>query len=119
MFYKKAIRTNPNCPGTCTCTTLYVYVHCTYMYIKVGNKVYRQTVGIPMGTDCVPQLANLFLFHYEYLYMKKLMKDNMCVAKMFSDTVRYIDDLLTLNNATFDAVIGEIYPKELSLKKYK
>ncbi len=35
---------------------------------------------------------NLFLFHYEYPYMKKLMKDKMCVAKMFSDTVRYIDD---------------------------
>ena len=40
----------------------------------------------------------------------------MCVAKMFSDTVRYIDDLLTINNATFNAIIGEIYPKELSLK---
>ncbi len=25
--------------------------------------------------------------------------------------------MLTLNNATFDAAIGEIYPKELSLKK--
>ena len=87
------------------------------VYIKVGNKVYCQTVGVPVGTDCAPQLPNLFLFHYEYLYMKKLMKDNMCVAKMFSDTVRYIDDLLTLNNATFDAIIGEIYPKELSLKK--
>ena len=33
------------------------------VYIKVGNKVYRQTVGIPMGRDCAPQLANLFLFH--------------------------------------------------------
>ena len=32
------------------------------VYIKVGNKVFRQTVGIPMGTDCAPQLANLFLF---------------------------------------------------------
>ena len=34
-------------------------------YVKVGDKVYNQTIGIPMGTDCVPQLANLFLFHYE------------------------------------------------------
>ena len=33
--------------------------------IKVGSKVYRHTVGIPMGTDCAPQLANLFVFHYE------------------------------------------------------
>ena len=34
------------------------------IYIKVGNKVHRQTIGIPMGTDCAPQLADLFLFHY-------------------------------------------------------
>ena len=69
------------------------------VYIKVGNNVYRQNIGIPMGTDCAPQLANLFLFHYEYLYMKNLMRDNLCMAKRFSNTVRYIDDLLTLNNS--------------------
>ena len=33
--------------------------------IKVGSKVFRQQVGIPMGTDCAPLLANLFLFYYE------------------------------------------------------
>ena len=67
-------------------------------YIKVGNNVYHQTIGIPMGTGCAPQLANLFLFHYEYLYMKHLMHDNQCMtkwfgqcmAKWFSDTVRYV-----------------------------
>ena len=59
------------------------------VYIKVGNNVYRQTVGIPMGTDCAPQLANLFLFH-ECLYMKNLMRDNLCMAKKFGNTVRYI-----------------------------
>ena len=75
--------------------------------------VYRQTIGIPMGTDCVPQLANLFLFHYEYLYMKNLMHDNLCMAKRFSDTVRYIDDLLTLNNSNFEEEIPNIYPPEL------
>ena len=35
------------------------------VYIKVGNNVYCQTIGIPMGTDCAPQLANLFLFQYK------------------------------------------------------
>ena len=24
------------------------------VYIKVGNNVYRQTIGIPMGTNCAP-----------------------------------------------------------------
>ena len=64
------------------------------VYIKVGNNVYRQTMGIPMGTDCAPQLANLFLFHYEYLYMKNLMCENLCMAKRFSNTVRYVRTLM-------------------------
>ena len=81
------------------------------------NNVYRQTIGIPMGTDGVPQLANLFLLHYEYLYMKKLMHDNLCIAKRFSDTVRYIDDLLTLNNSNFEEEIPNFYPPELTLKR--
>ena len=31
------------------------------IYVSIGNRVYRQCVGIPMGTDCAPLLANLFL----------------------------------------------------------
>ena len=87
--------------------------------IKVGSKVYQQTVGIPMGTDCAPQLANLFLFHYEYSYMKILMKKNLCVAKKFNDTIRYIDALLTVNNynSNFEEEICTIYPPELTLKR--
>ena len=88
------------------------------VYIKVGNNVYRQTIVIPMDTNCVPQLANLFLFHYEYLYMKNLMQDNLCMAKRFSNTVRYIiDDQLTLNNSHFEEEIPNIYPPELTLKR--
>ena len=65
------------------------------IYIKVGNKVFRQEVGIPMGTDCAPLLANLFLFYYEYKYMKNLVKDNLQAGMKFNGTMRYIDDLLT------------------------
>ena len=46
------------------------------IYINVGNRVFRQRVGTPMGTDCAPLLANLFLFYYEYRYMKGLIKNN-------------------------------------------
>ena len=78
--------------------------------LKWATECIGQTIGIPMGTDCAPQLANLFLFHYEYSYMKGLMRDNLCIAKRFSDTVRYIDDLLTLNNNSFEEEIINIYP---------
>ena len=39
------------------------------------------------------------------------------LAKRFSNTMRYIDDLLTLNNALFHSAINDIYPVELELKK--
>ena len=30
------------------------------IYITFGSKLYRQIVGIPMGTNCAPLVANLF-----------------------------------------------------------
>ena len=87
------------------------------IYVSIGNRVYRQCVGIPMGTDCAPLLANLFLFFYEYSYMRDLIKMDLVLAKKFYNSVRYIDDLVTLNNATFHSVIADIYPSELQLKK--
>ena len=39
------------------------------------------------------------------------------MAKGFSDTVRYIDDLLTLNNSTFEEEMPNTYPPELTLKR--
>ena len=70
-----------------------------------------------MRTDCAPLVANLFLFYYEYKYMRNMLKTNLVLAKKFSNTMRYIDDLLTLNNASFQSAIQEIYPMELQLKK--
>ena len=87
------------------------------VYVKAGNNVYRQNIGIPMGTDCAPQLSNLYLFYHEYSYMRSLLKTNLCLAKRFADTVRYIDDLLTLNNNTFNSEMSNIYPPELTLKR--
>ena len=78
------------------------------IYVSIGNRVYQQCVGIPMCTDCAPLLANLLLFYSEYKYMKNLIKNNIILAKKFNNTMRYIDDLLTLNNNQFDAAIKDI-----------
>ena len=39
------------------------------------------------------------------------------MAKRFCNTVRYIDDLLALNNKKFEEEIVNIYPPELTLKR--
>ena len=83
----------------------------------VGNRIYRRTIGMPNSTDCTPLLANLFLFFYEYRYMKDMLKTDIHKAKKFSNTMRYIDDLLSFNNTGFDREIPTIYPPQLILKK--
>ena len=42
------------------------------IFIRFGSKLYRQIVGIPMGTNCAPLVADLFLFCYERDFMLSL-----------------------------------------------
>ena len=41
-------------------------------FIRFSTKLYRQVVGISMGTDCAPVIAYLFLFCYEIDFMMSL-----------------------------------------------
>ena len=34
------------------------------IYVEFGVHVYQQSVGIPMGTNCAPLVADLFLYSY-------------------------------------------------------
>jgi hypothetical protein len=87
------------------------------IYVTFGDKLFRQKIGIPMGTDCAPFLANLFLYSYEYEWI-----DNQRIAKnypklnAFKNCCRYIDDLFIANNDDLMiSVMTDIYPKELIL----
>ena len=42
------------------------------IFIRFGSKVYRQIVGIQMGTNCAPLVAYLFLFCYETSFVDHL-----------------------------------------------
>ena len=44
--------------------------------IRFGTKLYRQIVGIPIGTNCAPLEADLFLYCYERDFMDSLNHDN-------------------------------------------
>ena len=87
-------------------------------YIRFGPKLYRQIVGIPMGTNCAPLVADLFLVCYERDFMLSLSEDNQSgVIEAFSSTSRYLDDLLNIDNNFFDSMVNRIYPSELQLNK--
>ena len=44
------------------------------IYMKIGNHLFRQCIGIPMGTNCVLLLANLFLYSYEVKFLRSMEK---------------------------------------------
>ena len=87
------------------------------IYVVCGNTLFRQVIGIPMGTDCAPFLANLFLYSYESEWMKQKRENKQFdILNKFRHCFRYIDDLLCINNdELMDSVMTEIYPQELSL----
>ena len=80
--------------------------------------VYQQIVGIPMGTNCAPLIADLFLFCYESDFMSYLHKSKRYnLIDMFNDTSRYLDDIFTIDNPEFEKHIPDIYPTEFKLNK--
>ena len=43
------------------------------IFVVYAGKVFQQTVGIPMGTNCAPLLADIFLYSYEAEYIQSLL----------------------------------------------
>ena len=78
----------------------------------------KKIVGIPMGTNCAPFIADLFLYSYERDFMSNLQKSKRFdPIEEFNDTSRCIDDIFTIDNPAFAEHIPDIYPRELQLNK--
>ena len=96
-----------------SCQNLFEALSCLLenIYIRFGNKLYRQTVGIPMGTNCAPFVADLILFCYKRDLMTSLSDDNQAdIIEAFTciSMSRYLDDPFK---------IIQIYPPKLQLNK--
>ena len=88
------------------------------IYIRFGTKLYRQIVGIPIGTNCAPLVADLFLFCYERDFMTSLSGVKQAeIIEAFKSSSRYLDDLLNIDNPYFEGMVNRIYPPELQLNK--
>ena len=79
------------------------------IYVKYGENVYKQVIGIPIGLDSGKDIANLFLYSYESDYMGEISKVDLLTAKKFKLNGRYIDDF-------FRDHIYRIYLRDLEMK---
>ena len=75
-------------------------------------------MGIPVGTNCAPLLADLFLCSYENEFLDKLVKEGKRkLARKFNLSYRYTDDIISFNNKRFKEFISDIYLKELTISE--
>ena len=87
------------------------------IFVVFAGKVFQQIVGIPMGTNCAPLLADIFLYSYEAEFIQSLLSaGKKQLASQFNFTYRYIDDVLSINNPEFQNYLGQMYPAELEIK---
>ena len=91
------------------------------IYVKFRGKIYKQVIGIPMGCDCAPKVADLFLYWYEHDYISKAVTkpELLSMIHVLKYCSRYIDDLNVLNASEeiCRIVCKEIYPEELSIER--
>ena len=73
--------------------------------IRFGTTLYRQVVGIPMGTNYAPLVADLFLFCNERDFMISF-SDNKQADII--EASRYLDDILNINHGYFDNMVSHI-----------
>ena len=72
---------------------------------------------MPMGTNCAPLLANIFMYSYEAEFIQSLLSTGRKrLAFQFNFTYRYIDDVLSINNPDFENYLSQMYPPELEFK---
>ena len=82
------------------------------IYVRFGGQLFQQMVGIPMGTNCAPLLADFFLYSYKNEFLNKLIKKEE--RRKFNVSYCYTDDLISFNNKRFKEPISDIYPKQLT-----
>ena len=88
------------------------------IFVEFGGRIFQQTIGIPMGTNCAPLLADLFLYSYEAEFVQSLLQaGKKHLAQQFNFTYRYLDDVLSLKNTKFPEYLEFIYPGELEIKE--
>ena len=88
------------------------------IFVQFGGCLFRQVIGIPLGTNCAPLLSDLFLYSYENEFLDNMIRSgHRRLARSFNLCCKYTDDLIVFNNQKFLDYLKEIYPSQLAVKK--
>jgi hypothetical protein len=72
-------------------------------YVCNRDSVLHQHLGIPIGTNSAPELANLYLYSYEPTFLDTLSSTDHDQARSFHLSCRLLDDALSVDNPHHEA----------------
>ena len=84
-------------------------------YIQFNGTVFKQTLVILMGGNASPFIADVYLSWCEYHGVTKLTKTDYNLAKGWSYSCRYLDDICKVNLKDFGTISKNIYDNTLLL----
>ena len=86
--------------------------------MQFRGRLFHQMIGIPVGTNCAPLLADLFVYSYENEFLdSKIRSGHRRHARSFNLCYRYTDVFIVFKNKTFLDYLNEIYPSQLTVEK--
>jgi hypothetical protein len=84
----------------------------TNCYVVLGDRVWRQSKGIPMGFACSPLWCNIYLLSYEVKFIQRLQTlGRMDIMEQFQHAFRYIDDICWLNVGNPQDFLSPLQPR--------
>jgi hypothetical protein len=84
--------------------------------VVFGDRVFRRSVGVPVGADCAPLLADLFLCSYGAGFVRRLLQDNnRRLAVSFSHTFGYVGGVLSVGGRSFRNYVHLVCPDGLEV----
>jgi hypothetical protein len=92
------------------------------IFVSFGGTLFQQIVGIPMGTNCVPLLADLFVYSYESEFLWPLSSNSRYRSKNNADEAVSVVSLIYSSggyiNGRNSASLGLLIDKTSSIYLY-
>ena len=86
----------------------------TNCFVRLGDRVWKQILGIPMGFSCSPLWCNLYLMSYEIKFIQRLARlGKIEIMSKFKHAFRYIDDLCWLNIGNANEFLNPLQPRNM------
>ena len=89
-----------------TCILQITFAKIDNIFVQFGGCLFFQVIGIPIGTNCAPLHANLFLYSYENEFLNNMTRSGH--RRLPRSCYRYTDDLIVFNNKNF---LDYLHPK--------